>query len=323
MAIKTILSKNEVVDIVNQYEIGNLIDFESIETGSVETNYVINTDMGKYVLRYYEKRTISQVEFEREVIDYLISCSFPTPKIISPKSGNICTYKNKPFILFEFIIGCHIEKLNEIQKINLIGLIAQLNNLTRDKVFSNYANRLTYDPTNCRKLAYEKANIIDTENARAKLRWYLEELKKLELPDSLPKSICHSDYYHTNILFNGDQINALIDFDDANYTYCYFDILSVINFFIPQFNHDTWMNFDSKEKIVDFTEARKYLKIYTQISPIREQDKTYMYDILKLGILVDCIWYFERGETGDFFEKRKIDALNKLGRTAFYDQLFN
>jgi hypothetical protein len=37
---------------------------------------------------------------------------------------------------------------------------------------------------------------------------------------------------------------------------------------------------------------------------------------------MDCIWYFKRGKANDFFEKRKIDYLNNLGRDNFYKEVF-
>lgn len=45
-------------------------------------------------------------------------------------------------------------------------------------------------------------------------------------------------------------------------------------------------------------------------------------DIFKLSILLDCVWYFKRGKSEDFYEKRKIDYLNKLGRDEFYKKFF-
>jgi hypothetical protein len=42
----------------------------------------------------------------------------------------------------------------------------------------------------------------------------------------------------------------------------------------------------------------------------------------KLSILFDCVWYFARGDAEDFFERRKIEFLNALGRSEFYKRLF-
>ncbi len=105
--------------------------------------------------------------------------------------------------------------------------------------------------------------------------------------------ICHCDYHFTNI-----------------------------DFFKPGFNHETWSIYDKNDDIFDFTEAKEYIDVFEKKFSIPINDKIYFYDILKLTILIDCLWYFERGSYRDFFEKRKIEALNQIGRRQFYNQLF-
>ena len=55
---------------------------------------------------------------------------------------------------------------------------------------------------------------------------------------------------------------------------------------------------------------------------LNNNEKTHLFDALKFSILMDCIWYLERGDAKDFFEKRKIGYLDKLGRQNFYKELF-
>ena len=64
------------------------------------------------------------------------------------------------------------------------------------------------------------------------------------------------------------------------------------------------------------------MMMYSKYRPLGEIEKESLFDIFKLSILFDCIWYFNRGNSGDFFEKRKIDYLNRLGRENFYYYLF-
>ena len=64
--------------------------------------------------------------------------------------------------------------------------------------------------------------------ARAKLPWMERELERLDLPPSLPKGVCHCDFHWSNILFQGDEFVALLDFDDANWTYRTFDLVILI-----------------------------------------------------------------------------------------------
>ena len=56
--------------------------------------------------------------------------------------------------------------------------------------------------------------------------------------------------------------------------------------------------------------------------PLNNNEKRHLFDVYKLSILIDCVWYFKRGNVSDFYEKRKIDYLNNLGREEFYDKVF-
>ncbi len=74
-------------------------------------------------------------------------------------------------------------------------------------------------------MARRKAKAIGTANAKNKLKWFESELSKLSLPKSLPKGICHCDFHFSNVLFTKGKFSALIDFDDANYTFLTFDLV--------------------------------------------------------------------------------------------------
>ena len=107
---------------------------------------------------------------------------------------------------------------------------------------------------------------------------------------------------------------SLLDFDDANYTFLSYDLATLINPFLPSFDWDSWSTFQKDENVFDFREARQTVLEYSRHRPLSKNEKSHLFDVYKLTILFDCIWYFRRGEGQDFYEKRKIDALNRLGK---------
>ena len=104
---------------------------------------------------------------------------------------------------------------------------------------------------------------------------------------------------------------GLIDFDDANYTYLMFDLISLIDWEWP---------YSADE--LDFDTARNIVRQYVSVRQLSEIEQRYAFDVHKLGILLDCVWFFERGKSNDFREKTKIDFLNNLGREQYCKQLF-
>ncbi len=75
-------------------------------------------------------------------------------------------------------------------------------------------------------------------------------------------------------------------------------------------------------KPFEFEKAEEVLREYTKYRTLNNNEKRHLFDVYKLSILIDCVWYFKRGDAKDFFEKRKIDYLDGIGRDRFYNLLF-
>ena len=56
MAIYTKLDKEKINSILSNYKLGDIKKFEGIKEGIENTNYLIETEKGKYILTIYEKR---------------------------------------------------------------------------------------------------------------------------------------------------------------------------------------------------------------------------------------------------------------------------
>jgi homoserine kinase type II len=110
----------------------------------------------------------------------------------------------------------------------------------------------------------------------------------------------------------GDTLNAVLDFDDANSTFLSFDLVGLMEYWAWSYPGD----------MLDFPKARSVVQQYMQHRQLPLIEQQHVYDVYKLSILFDCVWYFHRGSGDNFYEKRKIDALNRLGRQAFFDELF-
>jgi Ser/Thr protein kinase RdoA (MazF antagonist) len=320
---KTRLSKSDLEKILLAYDFGELVNSESMGMGRVQTNILLRTTKGKFVLRHYENRSMNSVLFEVNLIKYLKDRNYPCPAILKAKNGRYARFHNeKPCVILEFVEGKHIQNPNETQKKQLIKKVAELHNLTRNYLPSYRAYRWNYNVALCNQLAQSEAEKINTENSRQKLRWLKNESSRLNLPESLPKGVCHCDFHFSNVLFENGKFNALIDFDDANYTYLLFDLAGLADPFVPSFEWNTWRKFKLKDNVFDFRRARKVISEYMRHRSLNNNEKRHLFDVYKLGILLDCVWYFKRGKADDFFEKRKIDYLNNLGREEFYSRIF-
>ena len=323
MAVKTKIERKTLEEILTKYDIGTYTEHHPISTGNVQTNLILTTSKSKYIFRYYENRSKGSVIFECNLIDYLKKHKYPCPGVLKSKENDhVGILDSKPYVIFEFMEGEHLKTPTKDQKNQLIKQVAELQIITEGYTPINVEHRWNYSPELCLKIAKEESKKIGTKNATKKLAWLRSEIEKLELPESLPLGICHCDFHFSNVLFDSGNFNALIDFDDANYTYITFDLASLIEPYVTGFDWNTWQNFKHDANVFDFKDAQKVVEEYTKHRPLSEPEKKHLFDVYKLAILFDTIWFFERGEVEDFFEKRKIDYLNNLGRDGFYQELF-
>jgi homoserine kinase type II len=85
---------------------------------------------------------------------------------------------------------------------------------------------------------------------------------------------------------------------------------------------ESWAWRHDKDKTLNFVKAKNVVTEYMKHRRLKPVEKRHLFDVHKLSILIDCIWFFDRGEIADFYEKRKIDYLDSLGREPFYQKLF-
>ena len=313
MAVKTQISKADFEKILAQYALGTFLRAEPIPQGTVQTNYFLHTSRGRFVFRYYENRTFESALFESHLLAYLKKHAYPCPGPIKDGHGKtLGLFRQKPFMICEYIDGQPIQQPGEHHKQQLIQKAAQLNRLTRTYRPRYKKYRWNYDADLCRRLAQAEARKLHSQDAMDKYAWLDGQLSTLQLPRSMPKGICHCDFHFSNVLFQEDQFAALLDFDDANFTYLVFDLVGLIEAWAWTYPADT----------LDLNQARAVVQEYMKHRCLSAVEKRHLFDVYQLSILFDCIWYFARGCAGDFDEKRKIDYLHSLGREKFTEALF-
>jgi len=313
MATKTIFSKEIIKDLLLPYDKGRLVRFKAIPQGTTQTNYLVVTSTGKFILRYYENRSSYSVLFESELLSFLTSNNYPCPHIIKDRKDNyVGSFQGKPYALFKFIEGHPVEILSPAQKSQIIHKVAELQILTQNFHSGYKDSRWNYDVPLCRDLAKSTAQDINTIDAYEKLSWIEQQLSLLVFPDDLPKGICHCDFHYSNALFHGDQLAGLIDFDDANHTFLSFDLVCLV---------DSWAWLYPSETL-DIQAANTIIQEYETIRPLSSIEKHHFLDIYILSILFDSIWFFNRGSVGSFYEQKKIEYLASLGRIYLEKILF-
>jgi Ser/Thr protein kinase RdoA (MazF antagonist) len=314
MVHRTEFTKDDFIAILSAYDLGALRSFRPIAAGTVETNILLKTTKGRFVFRHYRIRSRQSALFESHLIRYLKAKRYPCPAPFKDRKGrHVGIFHRKPFAIFEFAEGRHVTHPNQEQRRQLIEKVAELHKITRGYRPPYMRYRMNYSVELCRRLARHAEKQLGTATAWRKREWIERELTALELPKSLPMGICHADFHFSNVLYKHGRFSALLDFDDANYTYLLFDVWGLVEYAAWHWQADLVLNTGK---------ARKVLREYARHRPLNRAERAHFFDVYKLGILFDAIWYFARGSADDFFEKRKIEYLNRMGREQFRRELF-
>ena len=96
MSVYTRLTKEELEQLLSQYDIGDLVNIEGINEGITNSNFYLTTTKSKFILTIFEEPNLN-IEYAIDLMDMLsanqISCPIP---IKTRKGLSVINVKNKP-----------------------------------------------------------------------------------------------------------------------------------------------------------------------------------------------------------------------------------
>src|SRR5260370_1061247 len=87
MAVYTELSKTFLEELVDDYSFGRISNVVGIPEGSVNTNYLLETAKGKFLVRIDEVKGESEVRREIDLLAFLRKHTFPCPHPMQDRTG--------------------------------------------------------------------------------------------------------------------------------------------------------------------------------------------------------------------------------------------
>lgn len=309
MAIKTPFSAEELQAILSEYELGEYMEAHDFKHGADQTNFLLITTKGKYAFRYYEKRSSDYVLFEINLLHFLVSNHYPCPAPIQRHDGKfVGTYKAKSYAIFSFLEGKHDQHKDNYRLV--AEVIGKLHTLTVGYKPAYFESRASYGPDYAWAFATANAsNIPSQSETHERLSWFRTELDSLQSPERLPEGVCHCDINPSNFLYKNSSVSAVLDFDQASYTWLLYDVAQMIYWW-------TWPNNGE----IELKKTRDLVAHYESVRQLEAEEKRHLFDVLKLVHLVGIGWSFADNSFSN--DKRKVVELNALGRKKFYEELF-
>src|SRR5262245_54083698 len=230
MAVYTQLSKPELADIVEDYSLVRLTAVSPIPHGSVNTNYCLETPRGRHVLRIDEVKGELDVKRELDLLVYLRKHGFPCPQPVADRKGRwYRESRGKCVSIYRWQDGQVVpsERLTAVRLENVGRALADLH-LIGKSYKKGIENRFTYD-----RIAQLYADVRDRLPSyfRKVVRTLDDEVTYLEhyLENKLPKGIIHGDLFCDNLLFKGEKLVAVLDFEAACRGKFIFDLATAVN----------------------------------------------------------------------------------------------
>lgn len=218
MAHYTKLDHTGITELCRRYGLGDLVEFQSIAAGTINSNYKVVADGGTYFLRVNEGKEEADVRFETGVLEHLVAHKVPTLLPLEAEPGHRFTAFEGRFIsVFPWRVGHHCTATNISEKeCTAIGAaLAQLHNAGADMpcaTTGRYTTEAIYK-------VYESYSESTDEQLAESIAVLAEEFSWLderkEARQRLPSGLIHADLFPDNVLLDQTGIAALLDFEQA------------------------------------------------------------------------------------------------------------
>jgi homoserine kinase type II len=212
MAVYTHIGAEDMAVLLTDFGVGNLISAKGIAEGVENSNYLVETTQGRYILTVYEKRVdTDDLPFFLALLDHLADKGCPVPRTIHDQKGvALKRWQGKALALIEFLPGISVSQPTP-EKARAVGAaLGQMHAAVADFGMTR-AN--TLGPQGWFDLAARCGPDLDQISQGLKLR-VEQECAYLEAhwPYDLPRAIVHADLFPDNVLMMGDDVSGLIDF---------------------------------------------------------------------------------------------------------------
>jgi len=262
MAVYTDVSEGELEAFLGEYAIGNLLSYKGIAEGSENSNFLLHTSGGAYILTLYEKRVeAADLPFFLGLMQHLaergISCPLPVVRRDGQLIGRLA---GRPAAIITFLEGVWMRRPNANHCREVGRALASMHlagrdfGLTRPNALSVAGWRKLWEASRARADEVEPglAKEVDADFVEIDRLW----------PGDLPSGVIHADLFPDNVFFIGEELSGVIDFYFAcNDLYAY-DLATCLN---------AWCF--EKDHAFNLTKGTALLAGYQSVRPLEPAEK--------------------------------------------------
>lgn len=229
MAVYTDVPKEALHAFLADYDLGAPLALKGITEGVENSNFLLETERGRYILTIYEKRVDpADLPFFLGLMEHLARAGLPCPLPVHGRDGQaLRRISGKPAAIVSFLEGRWPRRI-EVEHCAPLGealaslhLAAEGFALTRKNALSFAGWRALFE--GCRGKADTLLPGLEAEIAHE-----LEDLARL-WPRDLPAGVIHADLFPDNVFFEGHRVTGIIDFYFACNDLLAYDVAICLN----------------------------------------------------------------------------------------------
>lgn len=311
MAVYTDISETELGAFLADYEIGELLSYKGIAEGVENSNFLLHTTNGSYILTLYEKRVNRDdlpffIGLMRHLSDKGIDCPLP---VVQKNGQTIGELAGRPAAIVTFLEGMWMRRPTADHCREVGAALAGLHlagidfELKRKNALSVDGWRPLWNRAADRADEVEPGLQDEVEKELA----FLEA----EWPASLPVGVIHADLFADNVFFLGNRLSGLIDFYFACTDLLAYDVAICLN---------AWCF--EKDNAFNLTKGMALLDGYTSVRPLSAEEAAALPILARgsaLRFMLTRLYDWLNTPAGSLVVKK--DPLEYLRRMRFHRQI--
>ena len=257
MAVYTEVADEELEAFIASYDIGALTSCKGIAEGVENSNYLVQTEAGRYILTLYEKRVAPKdLPYFLALMEHLAARGIRCPLPVHDREGrNLRKLAGRPAALINFLDGVSVRHASIEQCASLGRALGRLH-VAGESFAQTRANSLSLPGWGPLANAIGKRADTVIRGLAGEIGKELAHLDKA-WPRDLPQGVIHADLFPDNVFFLGQEVSGLIDFYFACTDMLAYDIAICLNAWC--FESDASLN---------ITKARAFLQAYEGVRPL-------------------------------------------------------
>jgi homoserine kinase type II len=229
MAVYTDVAAEDLSPFLALYDIGELLSYKGIAEGVENSNFLVHTSCGYFILTLYERRVAERdLPFFLTLMEHLAARGITCPQPVKNRDGKVLgKLAGRPAALVTFLDGMWIRRPTAAHCAALGAALAHFHlagadfTMRRDNALSVGGWRPLFE--GCRERIHKVEPNLEKIVA-AEL-----EILEREWPRGLPQGVIHADLFPDNVFFLGDKLSGLIDFYFACTDTLVYDVAICLN----------------------------------------------------------------------------------------------